>query len=342
MSSLGRPEGEYRSARHEGSRSSDWLLHHYPASPYAEKARLMLGHKRLAWGSVEVPMVPPRPFLQKVLGGFRRIPVLQRGADFFCDTRLLPDVLDSELTDHPLLPPQARALSLLIAQWAEPRVFLMMGPVRFESRDDLQGLQRAGIHPGDFLRDRAPFMAPAVDTQRSASVRDSARDHVASYLGVLQDLLGAGPFLTGARPVAADFSAYHTVWWLRAQPSRDTLLSRFAALGAWADRMAAIGHGDPQARSEADAQQAVRAAQGTAAWTAPWPAADDARLHRVVAVQPDDYGRDPVTGTLSAISDRHVTVTRQVPEIGTVHVHFPKVNYEVVPSAAAAPAGGQA
>lgn len=314
---------------------NDWLLHHYLASPYAEKARLMLGHKRLAWGSVEVPMIPPRPFLQQVLGGFRRIPVLQRGADFFCDTRLLPDVLDSVQPEHPLLPPQARALSLLIAQWAEPRVFLMMGPVRFESRDDLQGLQRAGIHPGDFLRDRAPFMAPAVDTQRSANVRDSARDHVASYLGVLQALLGEGPFLCGAQPVAADFSAYHTVWWLRAPPSRDALLAQYSSLGAWAHRMAAIGHGEPQVRTDADALQAVRAAQGASAWTAPWPAADDARLNRAVTVLPDDYGRDPITGTLSAVTDRHVTVTRTVAGLGTVHLHFPKVNYEVVPAPAA-------
>jgi len=309
---------------------AEWLLHHYAASPYAEKARLLLGHKRLAWGSIDVPMVPPRPVLQQLLGGFRRIPVLQYGADLFCDTRLLPDMLDSVHPERPLMPAPTRALSTLIAQWAEPRVFLAMGPVRFESRDDLQALQRAGIHPGDFLRDRAPFMAPAVDTQRSGTVRDSARDHVLSYLGVLQGLLSERAFLCGDEPCAADFSAYHTVWWLRAQPRREALLSHFTALGAWADRMALIGHGDAPPRTADDALQAVRAAQGGAAWTPPWPMVDDTRLRRAVSVVPDDYGRDPVTGVLSAVSDRHVTVTREVPGLGTVRVHFPKVNYEVV------------
>jgi len=314
---------------------AEWLLHHYAASPYAEKARLMLGHKRLAWGSIDVPMVPPRPVLQQLLGGFRRIPVLQRGADFFCDTRLLPDVLDSVLPERPLMPAHARALSTLLAQWAEPRVFLAMGPVRFESRDDLQGLQRAGIHPGDFLRDRAPFMAPAVDTQRSGIVRDSSRDQVLSYLGALQGLLADRAFLCGDEPCAADFSAYHTVWWLRAPPSRDALLAPFSSLGAWADRMAAIGHGNAQPRSGDDALQAVRAAQGAAAWTPPWPTANDDRLGRTVSVLPDDYGRDPVSGVLSAVSDRHLTVTREAPGVGAVRVHFPKVNYEVVPTDAA-------
>jgi glutathione S-transferase len=310
---------------------TEWLLHHYALSPYAEKARLLLGHKRLAWGSVEVPVVPPRPMLQQVLGAFRRIPVLQCGADFFCDTRLLPHVLDAAHPERPLMSPQTRALSTLIAQWAEPRVFLMMGPVRFESRDDLQSLREGGVHPGDFLRDRAPFMAPAIDTERSGTVRDSARDHVVSYLDVLEQLLGGGQaFLCGDAPCAADFSAYHTVWWLRAPPRRDALLQRFPALCAWADRIAAIGHGTPEPRTSEDALQAARAAQSHPAWQPDWPAVDDARLNQQVTVLPDDYGRDPLSGTLSAVSDRHVTVTRAVPGLGTVRVHLPKVNYEVV------------
>ena len=70
----------------------------------------------------------------------------------------------------------------------------------------LQPLVELGIQPGDFLRDRAPFMAPAVDTRRSASVRASARDHVVAYLTVLDDLLRAagGSYLCGSAPVAAE------------------------------------------------------------------------------------------------------------------------------------------
>jgi len=314
----------------------DWMLYHYSVSPYAEKARLMLGHKQLAWGSIEVPVIPPRPGLQNVLGAFRRIPVLQRGADFFCDTRLLPHVLDSLHPQRPLLPPHAKALSTLIAQWAEPRVFLMMGPVRFESRDDLQALEEIGLPPGDFLRDRAPFMAPAVDTRRSASVRASARDHVLSYLAVLESLLAGGqPYLCGAEPCAADFSAVHTLWWLRRRPRRDALLDRFPVLGAWADRMAAIGHGRPQPCSPQQGLQAARDAAADAAWQPDWPAVDDARLGREVSLQPDDYGRDPVHGTLSAVSDRHVTLTREAPDVGWVRLHFPIVGYEVVLAEAA-------
>jgi len=310
---------------------SAWILHHYPLSPYAEKARLMLGYKGASWRSVEVSPLPPRPGLQPVLGAFRRIPVLQRGADFFCDTRLIAEVLDSVTPAPPLFPPEARALSTLIANWAEPRAFVMMGPVRFETREDVQPLLEAGIQPGDFLRDRAPFMAPAVDTRRSASVRASARDHVVAYLTVLDDLLRAagGVCLCGGKPSAADFSAYHTLWWLRQPPQRDALLQRFPALRAWADRLAAIGHGRFEPMTADEALREAKAAQVEAPWKPAWPVADDERVGQVMNLCADDYGRDVIGGMVSAMSDRHLTLTREAPGVGTVRVHFPKVGYEL-------------
>jgi hypothetical protein len=210
----------------------------------------------------------------------------------------------------------------------------MMGPVRFETREDIQPLREVGIEPGDFLRDRAPFMAPAVDTRRSASVRASARDHVVAYLTVLDDLLRAagGMHLAGSKPSAADFSAYHTLWWLRQPPQRDTLLQRFPALRDWADRMAAIGHGRFEPMTPDEALHDVKTAQSDAPWQPAWPMVDDDRVGQAVVLTADDYGRDPISGTVSAVSDRHVTLTREAPGLGTVRVHFPKVGYELTAS----------
>ncbi|MBS0507210.1 MAG: hypothetical protein JSR53_07500, partial [Proteobacteria bacterium] len=38
---------------------TELILHHYPASPFAHKARCVLGFKRLAWKSVIVPGIMP-------------------------------------------------------------------------------------------------------------------------------------------------------------------------------------------------------------------------------------------------------------------------------------------
>ena len=76
---------------------SNLILHHYWGSPYAEKIRRILGYKKLTWRSLEITPTPPRPSLEPIFGGFRRTPVLQIGSDYFCDTRLIAEVIDREV-----------------------------------------------------------------------------------------------------------------------------------------------------------------------------------------------------------------------------------------------------
>ena len=73
---------------------SQLILHHYPTSPFAEKIRLIFGYKKLAWHSVIIPRIMPKPDLTALTGGYRRTPVMQIGADIYCDTALIADLLE--------------------------------------------------------------------------------------------------------------------------------------------------------------------------------------------------------------------------------------------------------
>jgi glutathione S-transferase len=64
------------------------ILHHFDQSPFSEKIRLIFGFKGLSWKSVRIPRVMPRPDLTPLTGGYRRTPVMQIGADIFCDTQI--------------------------------------------------------------------------------------------------------------------------------------------------------------------------------------------------------------------------------------------------------------
>ena len=55
------------------------ILHHFAGSPYAHKARVAMGIKSLAWRSVEIPNVMPKPDLTALTGGYRNTPVMQIG-----------------------------------------------------------------------------------------------------------------------------------------------------------------------------------------------------------------------------------------------------------------------
>ena len=65
------------------------IFHHYALSPFSEKIRRILAFKGLPWRAVDQPVMMPKPDLIALTGGYRRIPVLQIGADVYCDTALI-------------------------------------------------------------------------------------------------------------------------------------------------------------------------------------------------------------------------------------------------------------
>src|SRR5258705_3057690 len=90
------------------------ILHHYPVSPFAEKIRTILGYKKLAWRSVEIPMVLPKPDVLALTGGYRRTPLLQIGADVYCDTALIARTLE-RIAPEPSIFPQVETLAVQAA-----------------------------------------------------------------------------------------------------------------------------------------------------------------------------------------------------------------------------------
>src|SRR5215831_8495481 len=98
------------------------LLHQYDTSPFSEKIRKVFAHKRLAWRAVEQPNMMPKPDLVPLTGGYRRIPVLQIGADVYCDTQLIVRVVE-RLHPSPTLHPAGEGTSQAWNLWADRVLF---------------------------------------------------------------------------------------------------------------------------------------------------------------------------------------------------------------------------
>ncbi len=99
------------------------ILHHFDYSPFAEKARLLLGFKHLSWSSVQIPMVMPKPELMPLTGGYRKTPVLQIGADIYCDTRLICRELERRFPSPTLFPGGNRGMALALSHWSDTALF---------------------------------------------------------------------------------------------------------------------------------------------------------------------------------------------------------------------------
>ena len=95
------------------------ILHHYPASPVSEKVRVGLGIKGLAWRSVEIPRVPPKPDVMPLTGGYRRTPIMQIGADIHCDSQCILRELQRRHPEPSFYPGGAGGLPWGISRWTD-------------------------------------------------------------------------------------------------------------------------------------------------------------------------------------------------------------------------------
>src|SRR5262250_934439 len=95
------------------------ILHHYPASPVSEEVRIGLGMKRLAWRSVEIPRVPPKPDVMPLTGGYRRTPIMQIGADIYCDSACMLRELERRFPEPTFFPGSAEGLPWGIGRWTD-------------------------------------------------------------------------------------------------------------------------------------------------------------------------------------------------------------------------------
>ncbi len=304
---------------------TDIILHHYDISPYSEKVRTGLGLKGLAWGSVELPVIMPKPNLTRLTGGYRRTPVLQIGADIYCDSQLIMRELERR-HPSPSFYPAGRGAADALAWWAEKTTFSPAAGILFAKKPDAL--------PEGFLEDRAKFSGRNIDPIAMMAAVPNLLDQLRAHFGWLDQMLADGrSFLQGAAAGLADLAAYHPVWFLQqnfgsAAPPLDGL----PRLLTWAERIAAIGHGS---RSQMSAQQALdvaRDATSIARETVDPRDPIGRKAGQTVTVTPDDTGRDPVVGELVASDVHEIVIRRSDREIGEVCVHFPRAGFVVAPA----------
>ena len=301
---------------------SGLILHHYDFSNFAEKARLMLGYKGLAWRGVEQPPILPKPNLTPLTGGYRRIPVLQEGADLWCDTRLIARELERRVPSPTFFPKASAGTAEAIAWWAEHQ---LMRPVALFVSGINADHMPSGLHEDRAkLHGRPP---PSIEAVRKAATRNLHL--VRPQLKWLADMLEDGrSYLLGSSPCIADFAAYHVVWFFKGRhiDCRHEL-APYPRLLAWRDRMAAIGHGR---RTDIDPAEALAVARKVepARPRPSQPQDGDPEPGERARVRPADNAKDWVEGEVSIIDAHEIAVVREDPDVGRVAVHFPRLGYD--------------
>jgi glutathione S-transferase len=301
------------------------ILHHYDFSNYAEKARLALGYKKLAWRSVIIPPIAPKPDLTPLTGGYRRTPVLQIGADIYCDTALIVRELERRVPEPTLFPSHLAALADAITYWAENRLFRPMS--LYVSGNNMDVL------PPTLQADRARMRGlPEPDAATMARAATRAATHVRPQIAAVESMLADGrAWIAGDAPTIADLAVYHALWFISARTDRLAHeLAPYKRIADWMAKVRTFGHGTSTTIAAQDAIAEARAATPEPARPST-PQPEDPKPGDRVRIRADDYGRDPVEGELVFIDDREVAIRRIDPAAGEVVVHFPRLGYDLRP-----------
>lgn len=311
---------------------SELILHHYDASPFAEKVRAILGYKGLAWRSVEIPVVMPKPELTALTGGYRKTPVLQVGCDVYCDTARIARVLDEIEPSRPVYRPDQDALAVPAGRWLDHHLFfsviaLLFDPAAAAARDESFGGPEAAAA---FAKDRGPMIATARVKPPSLS---DARVVLEDVLRGLDAQLGAGgPWLFGASAGWSDFCAYHPLWAARRNPAIAPRLDPFPHVLEWLDRIAGLGHGTPERLDAKEALEIARGSDPRPLLGAAGPPLEGLAPGDRVQVSADDYAFEASEGTLVHCGPDELAIERNDQRAGRVVVHFPRIGYEVKPA----------
>lgn len=304
---------------------TELILHHYPTSPFAEKARLMLGYKGLSWRSVIIPSILPKPDLVALTGGYRKTPVLQVGADIYCDTAMIARRLEGEKSSPAFYPQRQEFNAASLALWADTSLFLHAVSLVFQPAS--LAVRFAKIPPEAvkaFVADRSSFF------EGGSAVRlplELAQHQWPALMGRLEAQLARnGDFLLGV-PSIADLSVAHPLWFLKQTPVTAPLVDSYPAVSAWLQRVVGFGHGAPSELSAGEAIEIARKAT-------PAPLPEDVftdpngfTVGQPVSVSAADYGVDPVEGELVFNGREEIILRREDARAGVVHVHFPRFGF---------------
>jgi len=274
---------------------------------------------------VTIPRLPPKPELIPLTGGYRLTPVMQIGADIYCDSQAILRELERRFPEPSLFPGGADGMVWGVSRWTDGALFTNVIALVF--------IDAGEAMPAEFWADRGRLYFGA-DFDKDA-IRARLPEILASLraqLGWMEARAATGrTFMLGDEPGLPDALCYYLLWFIRGRYSEGPeFLSQFPKLCAWEKRVAALGHGNPRNMNAAEALEIAKDA------TPATPEAVDPgdplglAFGDTVEVRPEAMDGVPaVTGHLRFLDPQTVVLDRDDERVGQVSVHFPRIGYRI-------------
>jgi glutathione S-transferase len=298
------------------------IFHQYAMSPFSEKIRKIFAHKNLEYREVDQPAWMPKPHLTPMTGGYRRIPVLQIGADVYCDSALIARTIEKHCPEPTIYPGGNMVAAEAAAMWSDKTLFFSTVALVFTAMAEV-------IPPALFEDRRKMFPQMNLDVLRQAV--PGSRGALNSACAMLDESLAKHRHVLGDEFSVADAAVYHTLWFVRSDSVSAQMIYGRPNLADWFGRMEAMGSGRPVAMSGDESMAVARDSEPADVGDV---AADDPSgltAGTRVGICSDDLPSDVFVGKLVALRQHEMVIEREDPDIGRVAIHFPRACYQVRP-----------
>ena len=301
------------------------IFHHYPQSPIAEKIRITFGIMGMEWQSVQIPRIPPKPLLMPLTGGYRRTPVLQLGADIFCDSQTIAWQLGLQNSNAPAYQLSNKSLELILGSFGEAILFSLS--VRVVLTNSM------GKAPEEFIKDRGSlYFEPGWTVEEMKNSLPSILLQLQAAFDLINHhLLENGPFINGDIPSYSDAVVQHCVWFLcgRWEGGID-FIKPFDAVCKQREAIASLGHGISHDISAEQALETATKNIPNAPMGINCKFTGGLRRGQRVKIRPNGRTSDPdVIGALRYLDETVIIIDYEHEETGQVAIHFPVLGYQI-------------
>ncbi|KAK2868017.1 hypothetical protein FQN49_003245 [Arthroderma sp. PD_2] len=320
------------------------VLFHYSASPYARRIAWYLTLRGIQHKECMQPPIMPRPDLAALGVQYRRIPVLSIGKDVYCDTRLILQKLEEQFPDGRIGATgedgEGKALETLLESWTTDGGLFFNAVLSILPKNPL-------MKDPIFMKDRASFFPrQKLDLRDMESLHGEAQVQVKRAFDFLESTLladGRQWLRKTEKPSLADIQAIWPLDWVVSTDSDIVSKTSHPKVFAWMARFR-------QALSNAEAKMEKVVVSGSdvldglqhESFAEEEGKVDESdplglRKGENVTVWPTDSGsthRD--TGTLVTLNSKEIVLQRKTADGRfDVRIHFPRINFRVVPAAKA-------
>jgi glutathione S-transferase len=299
------------------------ILHHYWPSPFAHKIRMVFGLADVGWRSVEIPRVPPKPLLVPLTGGYRRTPVLQIGADVFCDTQNIVRAIGEAGFEPKIFPNGCEAPANLVAAWIDQAVFNLAARVIITNSLDTA--------PAEFISDRGDLYFGSGWTEAQLK-RDLSGVILQLHadLSMIDRAIGPVSGMCSTSLSYADVAVAYLAWFIRGRwESGPDFLSGFMNICRIETLVGDLGDGSHTSLSAEEAlSEALR--NESNAPRGIYVNATDLEIGQLIMIKPQGESSDPVvSGLLRYLDCNRVSIDHFSDDTGKIAVHFPVSGYRI-------------